>query len=478
MSVLHKISVIVCCFIVIRPGILFAQQQAFTTIGINNFTVPASVIEITAEAIGGGGGGGLVRGSSERESGGGGGGAYAKGKVTVIPGADYIVGVGNFGKKERDDIDARHGGDSYFNSDTSIDASTTVRAQGGQTLLHNDNSDITGKPGGQAGASVGNVATWSGGMGGSTNSNNYGGGGGAAAGSTGDGGAGGQYIAGVRGAGNLLNGDVPGDGGLGGIDSGDDTGTPGNLYGGGGGGARKSLSGSSSTRNGEPGAQGIVVLTWSEVTAISSATLCAGDFVTVTGSNFINVSEVSFNGIPAGYNTLDSANIETVLPVGATSGDVVISTEYGKAKIAYTVINASTWYADADTDGFGNAAISTVSCSQPLGYIADSTDCDDNNSALNVTCTTTGASPHKNADAMFALYPNPSSGIIWIENVADEKFNIEVFDITGKQVESGRMNITSSEAKLMIDLSSLRASVYMVKLTGANGAVAKRVLKY
>jgi hypothetical protein len=37
----------------------------------------------------------------------------------------------------------------------------------------------------------------------------------------------------------------------------------------------------------------------------------------------------------------------------------------------------STWYADADEDGYGNDAVVVTSCSAPDGYIADDTDCDD-----------------------------------------------------------------------------------------------------
>ena len=39
---------------------------------------------------------------------------------------------------------------------------------------------------------------------------------------------------------------------------------------------------------------------------------------------------------------------------------------------------ATTFYADADGDGFGNPATATQSCNQPAGFVTNNTDCDDN----------------------------------------------------------------------------------------------------
>jgi hypothetical protein len=46
-------------------------------------------------------------------------------------------------------------------------------------------------------------------------------------------------------------------------------------------------------------------------------------------------------------------------------------------EVTITRQEATVWYADADGDGRGNAAVSQMACTQPTGYVADNTDCDD-----------------------------------------------------------------------------------------------------
>jgi hypothetical protein len=43
----------------------------------------------------------------------------------------------------------------------------------------------------------------------------------------------------------------------------------------------------------------------------------------------------------------------------------------------------ATWYADADGDGYGDAAVATIACDAPAGYVSDATDCDDTEGARN-----------------------------------------------------------------------------------------------
>lgn len=55
--------------------------------------------------------------------------------------------------------------------------------------------------------------------------------------------------------------------------------------------------------------------------------------------------------------------------------------------IAFAPCTPSTWYADADGDGYGVSTSTLSYCTQPYGYVANSTDCDDALAAINPGAT-------------------------------------------------------------------------------------------
>ena len=46
-----------------------------------------------------------------------------------------------------------------------------------------------------------------------------------------------------------------------------------------------------------------------------------------------------------------------------------------------------TWYADQDSDGFGDSGATQPNCFRPVGFVADNTDCQPNNTAVNPGAT-------------------------------------------------------------------------------------------
>ena len=66
---------------------------------------------------------------------------------------------------------------------------------------------------------------------------------------------------------------------------------------------------------------------------------------------------------------------------------LLVATNKAFRGVAFAPCTPSTWYADADADGYGNVSATLSYCTQPYGYVANSTDCNDALAAVNPVAT-------------------------------------------------------------------------------------------
>ena len=74
---------------------------------------------------------------------------------------------------------------------------------------------------------------------------------------------------------------------------------------------------------------------------------------------------------------------------------------------------------------------------------------------------------------MFALYPNPTTGKLTIENGQLTIKNVEVFDMLGKK----QLSIINCQLSINMDVSPLPAGVYFVRLDTETGLLTKKLIK-
>ena len=74
-------------------------------------------------------------------------------------------------------------------------------------------------------------------------------------------------------------------------------------------------------------------------------------------------------------------------------------------------------------------------------------------------------------DAEIAIGPNPTTGIINI--TADNKYNVDVIDMTGKIVMSSQMTSNNTT----VDISAQQSGLYIVRLSNSEGIVTHKIIK-
>ena len=125
--------------------------------------------------------------------------------------------------------------------------------------------------------------------------------------------------------------------------------------------------------------------------------MCAGGSVTFTATPTNGGSVPGYqwkvNGVNVGSNesSYASANLQNgdVINVVMTSSLSCTTTPVDTSNSITMIITPEpvTVYPDADGDGYGRSSGGFISCAIPAGYVANNTDCNDNNAAINPGAT-------------------------------------------------------------------------------------------
>jgi hypothetical protein len=140
-------------------------------------------------------------------------------------------------------------------------------------------------------------------------------------------------------------------------------------------------------------AQGLVTTASFTVTVSDSQlpTITAPGAVTVTAALNACTATATLGSVNATDNCgilTSTNNAPATFPIGNTTVTYTVTDVNGNVATATQVVTvevnpANIWYVDADGDNYGVAGATVTACSQPVGYAANTTDCNDANVNIN-----------------------------------------------------------------------------------------------
>lgn len=107
--------------------------------------------------------------------------------------------------------------------------------------------------------------------------------------------------------------------------------------------------------------------------------------ITITGLNYLSVYSfyISTNCSETSTSAWSgSVNIVTGLEPGCMDENACNYNPNAAVDDGSCIEEETTWYADADGDGFGDPEVSVLACEGPAGYVHDNSDCDDTDASV------------------------------------------------------------------------------------------------
>jgi len=192
------------------------------------------------------------------------------------------------------------------------------------------------------------------------------------------------------------------------------------------------------------------------------------------GNAFVSVSACSPQVGYVTNNTDCNDNNNTIYPTApeicdGLDNDCDLATDEGLTFINY--------YLDQDNDSYGNADSSISACTPQVGYVTDSTDCNDNNNAIHPGATDLlGNAIDENCDGVdgvlgvesassilgLIIFPNPASTNVTINGNINSQLLVRLMNMNGSIVMQENIAFENSHS---LNVAEITPGFYILEVT-------------
>ena len=192
---------------------------------------------------------------------------------------------------------------------------------------------------------------------------------------------------------------------------------------------------------------------------------------TASGTTYGN--ELTFTTLDQGQETCAAPTNVTASNITNNSADISW-TQQGDVTswdVNYRVAGSTSWNTNTTTTNPYTLTGLSDNTTYEVQVIAHCSNGVTSDPSATITLTTVGINDYELNNVV--VYPNPTTGMIQIQNSESRIQNVEVYDAYGKLLNV--VNVNDNTAAL--DLSSYAAGTYFVKIMTENGMVTKRIVR-
>lgn len=185
------------------------------------------------------------------------------------------------------------------------------------------------------------------------------------------------------------------------------------------------------------------------------------------------ITGTQFNPAAAGVGTHEIKYV-----VSAQQGAAVEPASDSLVLIVEVFEDGTTFYEDADGDGYGDPNTTAVGCTIPPGFVSNNLDCDDTDPAIypnapgfDENCEPSTASLISHEQVELVIYPNPNNGELHIKSASTIK-EVVIIDLNGRIVST----LTVNAKTLVSDVTALENGMYVVRVITESGIAQERLI--